>query len=578
MKRILKSFLLSTCLLIPLFFINGIRAEEIEPSTEQITFFNSTVELEKNTDINIKEEIHYFFPTPRRGIIREIPVDYKVQAGLRRPTTLSLDNIYYYKKDNPQQRFSDYERSSKSGYAIFKIGNPDVTIQGEYVYVIEYTLRNAINYFDDYDELFLNITGIGWDVPINEASSQITVPGEITDKVCFTGPLASTLSNCSFVEVSEEEVIVSTDGELNSFEGLTVALKMPKGTLEDTTGRQRIAFLISNIGLLLPIPIFFLLRNILKKKGKNRKLTVVRHFEPMKGMFPLLAGYVFTTKLDSKHITAEIIQLAIDGHIKIKQEKRKEYVLEKCDTKKEIKEDSVRALYSGLFKGEDSVNTKKIPSNFYLTVRSIEKKLNSKSYEKDYLDKNRKKLKGRLSMFGGLGLFLSFFSFGPLSYMAATGWAIGIGLSSVLSLIFSSRVDLRGKKGNELYYELEGLKTYINTAEKDRIEFHNDPEKFRGVFEKLLPYAIIFGLEKKWAGNFKDLYNEPPDWYEGNMTAFNSYILASSIAGISRNVKSRSVAPNSAGGFGSSHGASGGSGFSGGSSGGGFGGGGGSSW
>lgn len=119
---------------------------------------------------------------------------------------------------------------------------------------------------------------------------------------------------------------------------------------------------------------------------------------------------------------------------------------------------------------------------------------------------------------------------------------------------------------------------YIDTAEKHRIEFHNNPTKFRGVFEKLLPYAIIFGLEQKWSEEFKEIYQEPPTWYQGDISTFNSYLLASSISDISKNVKSKSAPPNSAGGIRSSHGASGGSGFSGGSSGGGFGGGGGSSW
>ncbi len=556
----------------------GTYAQEELPTTEQITRFESHVELEENTDIHIKEEIHYFFPSSRRGIIREIPVDYKVQAGFRRPTTLILEDIYYYRKNNPERRFSEYERSSKSGYAIFKIGDPDVTIQGEYVYVIEYTLRNAVNYFDDYDELYLNITGQGWNVPIKEAYANIKVPGEITDQICFTGPVGSTLSNCTFEDVSEEEVTVIVNSELASFEGYTIALKMPKGTLEDTTGRQRIAFLISNIGILLPVPVFFFLLSILKKKGKNRKLTVIRHFEPQKGMYPLFAGYVYTSKLDSRHITAEIIQLAVDGYIKIKQEKKNRYNLEKIGIEKEISEDSVRNLYSGIFKEKDSVDTRKISSNFYLTVNGIEKELQKKAYEEEYFDKKRKKLRGLLGAVGAVGIFLSFMSFGALSYIAATGWSIGFIISSILFLIFSSKVDLKGEKGNEIFYELEGLKQYINTAEKDRIEFHNDPEKFRGVFETLLPYAIIFGLEKKWAEEFKDIYKEPPSWYEGNMTAFNSYVLASSIGSISKNVKAKSVAPNSAGGFTSSHGGSGGSGFSGGSSGGGFGGGGGSSW
>jgi hypothetical protein len=45
---------------------------------------------------------------------------------------------------------------------------------------------------------------------------------------------------------------------------------------------------------------------------------------------------------------------------------------------------------------------------------------------------------------------------------------------------------------------------YIDTAEDEKIKFHNDPEKYKGVFEKLLPYAMIFNLEKKWAKVFED--------------------------------------------------------------------------
>jgi uncharacterized membrane protein YgcG len=577
MKGILKSSLFAVFVLFNFFVVNTY-AQEDTPTSEEISLFKSNIELKENTDIRIREEIHYVFPTPRRGIIREIPTDYKVQAGFKRPTTLVLNEISYYEEGNPDRKFSEYERSSKSGYAIFKIGDPDITIQGEYVYIIEYTLRNAINYFDDYDELYLNITGTGWNVPIKKASAKIKVPGEMTDQVCFTGPVDSTLSNCSFEFVSDQEVVVSVDEELATFEGYTVVLKMPKGTLKDTRGRQRIAFLLSNIGILLPIPVFLFLLKILKKKGKNEKLTVIRHFQPKEKMYPLFAGYVYNGKLDPKHITAEIIQLAVDGYIKIKQEKKNRYILEKVETEKEILEDSVSSLYSGLFKDKDSVDTRKISSKFYLTVKDIDKQLQKKVYEKEYFSKRRKRLKTTLFTLGMVGTILSFISFGPLSYMAATGWGVGFLISSILSAIFSTQVDLKDKKGNELYYELEGLKEYINIAEKARIEFHNDPEKFRGVFEMLLPYAIIFGLEKKWAREFQDIYKEPPSWYEGDITTFNSYVLASSISNISKNVKSKSVAPNSAGGIRSSHGASGGSGFSGGSSGGGFGGGGGSSW
>ena len=571
MKKLLKGLILSF-LLVPFSLVGTAFANE------QINLFKSNVVLEQNTDINIREEIHYVFPSPRRGIVREIPVDLRVQAGLRRPARLVLNEIYYYNKENPERRFTDFERSTRRGYVIFRIGNPDVTITGEYVYVIDYVLKDAVNYFDDHDELFLNITGTGWNVPILESYSNIELPGEITEKVCFTGPDGSTESDCSFEKVNDNEVKVSIDSPLDNFEGYTVALKMPKGTLDDIRGRQRIAFILANIGLLTPIPVFIYLKSLIKRKGKNRKKTIIAHYEPEKSMYPLLAGYVYNKSLDNKHITAEIIQMAIDGHIKIKQVGKRKYILEKKGDDKNIKHDTSQSIFSGLFKNEDSVNTKKISSDFYLIVRDVDKKLKSEALSSNMFDQKRKNLKSRLSSFGFIGLFLSFFTLGPLTDLAATGWSIGFGLSSILTMIFSGSVDIRGEKGNDIYHELEGLKRYINTAEKHRIEFHNDPEKFRGVFEQLLPYAIIFGLEKKWANEFKDIYKEPPSWYEGDMTAFNSYILASSIAGISRNVQSKSAAPNSAGGFRSSHGGFGGSGFSGGSSGGGFGGGGGGSW
>lgn len=573
-RKVLRAFLLAF-LLLPSIFALKVNAQTAQ---EEIILFKTEVVLEENTDINIKEEIHYIFPQPKRGIIREIPTDYKVQAGLLRPTTLVLNDIYYYSAENPNIKFDDYERSSNSGYAIFQIGNPDITITGEYVYVIDYTLENAVNYFDDYDELYLNITGDGWTIPIKKVTAQITTPGEITDQLCFTGPIGSTNSNCSFESTSEKGISVSTDSQLNAREGLTVVLKMPNGTLEDTRESQRIAFLLSNLGILLPIPVFFLLLTILKKKGKNEKITIIPHYEPMKDLYPLLAGYIYQTKLDTKHITAEIIQLAIDGYLTIKQEGKREYLLLKNENFQNPPNTESATLCEGLFRDGNSVLTKKISSNFYLTVSSIASQLYAKVYNDEYFSTKRKNLKRALSAIGISVMVLGFYSFAPLSIIAATGWSTGLILSGLLSFIFSFRVDLRSEKGNEVYYEMEGLKMYIDMAEKHRIEFHNNPTKFKGVFEELLPYAIIFGLEKKWSEEFKEIYQEPPTWYQGDISAFNSYLLVSSISNISRNLRSKSAPPNSAGGIRSSHGARGGSGFSGGSSGGGFGGGGGSSW
>ena len=59
---------------------------------------------------------------------------------------------------------------------------------------------------------------------------------------------------------------------------------------------------------------------------------------------------------------------------------------------------------------------------------------------------------------------------------------------------------------------LLGFKEFIDTAEKQRLEQlqADDPQ----YFYKVLPYAMVFGLSKKWASLFKGINVEKPDWYD----------------------------------------------------------------
>mgnify|MGYP007068092653 FL=1 len=84
-------------------------------------------------------------------------------------------------------------------------------------------------------------------------------------------------------------------------------------------------------------------------------------------------------------------------------------------------------------------------------------------------------------------------------------------------------------------------------------------------------HAIIFGLEKKWVKEFKDIYKQP-DWYQGDFDHFNAYMIVNSVSSMNKSFNARSVS------YSSSSAGSWGSGFSSGSSGGGTGGGGGGSW
>ncbi|HOW01196.1 MAG TPA: DUF2207 domain-containing protein, partial [Rhodoglobus sp.] len=134
----------------------------------------------------------------------------------------------------------------------------------------------------------------------------------------------------------------------------------------------------------------------------------------------------------------------------------------------------------------------------------------------------------------------------------------------------------------ELRDHLKGLELYIRLAEADRLKMlqsptgaereaisTSDPRQIIDVYEKLLPYAVLFSLEKQWAQELGKYYTEQsPDWYSGT-GAFNAAVFASSISSMSTTAASSYSGSSSS----SSSGGSGGGGSSGGGGGGGGGGG-----
>jgi len=108
------------------------------------------------------------------------------------------------------------------------------------------------------------------------------------------------------------------------------------------------------------------------------------------------------------------------------------------------------------------------------------------------------------------------------------------------------------------------LKNFLVSQER-QLEFQADRKM---MFEKLLPYAIAFGVEKIWASRFKDLKLNS-EWFQSSSSnVLTAYALTNSLhSSFARSFQSAATPVSSSTGHSS--------GFSGGSSGGGGGGGGG---
>jgi hypothetical protein len=542
---------------------------------EQIENFNAGISVNPDASLVVSEVINYDFSNNQRhGVYRDIPVKYKTNFG------------------NFSIRLSDFSVTNESGEAYqfgvsnvgsnkrIQIGDPDSFVTGVKTYVVGYKVERAINYFSDHDELYWNITGNDWSVPIGSVKADVILPdGVKTSDVrveCFAGPSGSQ-TNCTQATVSGNRAEF-TQTALGPNNGLTIVVGWPKGVvLEPTKWQNFVAGLRDNFVLFLPVAVFlimFLLWNRYGREPKGRGV-IVAQYEAPDNLTPSEAGTLADFRVDNRDISAEIINLAVLGFIKIVYVPKSgffskdDYKLERLKSADSRLNDAQKKLMDAFFRSDAlfAITMSQLKNDFWLELRKIKKSIYSNLILHGYLSSDPTNIRGGYTAAGAALIFVSF-------WLGAVGLSFTLALivSGVIVLSFGYIMPAKTVKGTETTELILGLKEYLSVAEKDRIKFFNAPEKTPERFEKLLPYAMVLGVENEWAKQFEGIYNRQPDWYaDPTHAAFNSVIFANSLHNFSATTNSAMTAHSSAAG--------GGSGFGGGGfSGGGFGGGGGGSW
>lgn len=567
-----------------------------EANQWEIERFHSEIVLTDGEEIDVTETIEANFFVEKHGIFRSIPYKYDGGRG-----DLKIKVISVVDESGAPRR---YTTSTVGDYLEIKIGDPDVVISGRQAYVINYTVGNAIDFYDEHDELFWNATGNEWPVAIREATATVTAPPslpqnlyqEITSR-CFTGGYGSKDENCTISQDGNKTSFRTDVNDLGyahqPYDGLTVVVGYPKGYIEEPTLFEKYWFLVLvNIGICCPFIFLPIALLIWSKHGRDPrgKGTVVPQYDPPDGLLPAEVGVVYDNTAHPHDITATVIDLAIRGYIKIEEVPKKllsaqDYIfhLMKSDYS-ELKNFEVKIL-EGLFGLSASsgaqINLSSLKDKFYSTTQEVNELLYSKLTADGYYTRKPKTL---VYSMGAVGIAIIIGSIFLLSFLAEFGGFLtfcGVLISGVCFLAIAPWMSQRTPKGRETEEYIKGLKMYIEIAEKDRISTlqgpqsdylidRNAPKRDIKLFEKLLPYAMVLKVEKQWAGKFADIYKEPPSWYSGSsVNTFNTLYLVNSL----------SAATSAMGTTFTSSPRSSGSGFSGGGfSGGGGGGGGGGSW
>ncbi len=541
--------------------------------SEEIKNFYSEIFINRDGTIDVREDIEYDFQyAERHGIYRDIPYNY--DFGYKRYSIkLDVKDVTDF-NGNPYR----YDVSSSEGRIHIRIGDPDTTVTGVHGYRIEYKVRGAIAFFEDHDELYWNVTGDEWRVPIIRASAKVYHDEGVSEGVkaeCYTGASGSKNQDCDY-KITPGAVDFQASGSLWAGQGLTVVVGLPKGFIEEPSSLTKaIWFLSDNWYFGLPFITLFVIAYVWSTRGRDPegKGVITVRYEPPKDLSPAEAGTLVDERADILDITSTIIDLAVRGYLRIEElESTKFFFFSDRDYKLfKIKEPAPGELkpheekvLSGIFKDKDNVLVSDLREKFYTELPSIKNALYSELVGKKYFPTNPERVKGIYKWVGIIVLIVSFVLFSNFLLK------LSIALSGLIILISSRYMPRKTKEGTLMNEELLGFREFIDRAEKDRIEAlaKNDPT----LFDRVLPFALVFGLADRWAGAFRDLYREPPSWYSSPHYGSNfTPSLFVSDLGRSLSVMNSSLSstPRKSGGSGLGGG---------GSSGGGFGGGGGGSW
>jgi hypothetical protein len=545
-------------------------------------------EADNRPEMIVTEKLVALFPMveQNRGIKRSIPLrSYELFPGL----------IEVLSVTDESGKAREYEQSEEEGFLNLAIKSSDDSyVFGKQTYVIKYKQSWVINDFDSgqgVNEFYWDINGTGWLQSFGRVSATVILDPLLTQNIipnstrCYEGQFGS-LGSCKITQPTPNTFVFNST-DLTAGETQTVAIGFNRD-VANVAGPQSVNhpnwpwFLLSLFAL-IAILIWAIFYRATQLRNLGKESIIIPQYQPPKS--PDLAVSAYVARKATHLNQASVIELAIKKLIEIEQvteSKEGNFILRRTSTQATNKNHIDLLIALGLSKPGEEVNLSgemDAADQAALAKRllSLKSKITRQVNAGGYFKKRALGIPA-LVFIGALVALVSLFAFAvqidseSVAYSFLTAVPFFFGLPYVISYwaILSKRV--LTAKGSEVDAHLEGMRMYIELAEKDRLDFLQSPKgaslkpsEVAGrnvvkLYEEVLPWAILLGLHKQWNAVLNNLYEKDsaPVWFVG------APVFAESFSSLDR-ILAQSLSVDSSGGSGGGGSAGGGSGGGGGS-------------
>ena len=259
---------------------------------ERIRSFDSRVAIAPDGTLTVDETIRVWATGEaiRHGLVREFPTKYKSPTGGTVTVGFRLLSV------NQDGKKADYHvKSAQNGKEIY-IGDKNTLVSpGEHTYRLSYETDGQLGHFAEHDELFWNVTGNGWRLPIETATATVTPPpgAKVEKFTAYTGPQGARGKDFT-AEREGGSVRFATTAPLPPGQGLSVVVSWPKGFVQEPSFIKKLLTTSSSLlalGGMVTVAAYFFVAWLLV--GRDPKAgTRIPLFAPPKGLSAPAARYL----------------------------------------------------------------------------------------------------------------------------------------------------------------------------------------------------------------------------------------------------------------------------------------------